>query len=258
MKPSTGVKGNKGFTLIELLVVVAIIALLAALLIPAIGMVRGQAKQAQCLNNLRQLGIGMQIYAGDNDGCVPAPQVPAPDSWGPPVMPYWGMWYGFIEPYLSKDIVGAPLYWCSAGSFTLKEVRAMGGAYAASSSYGMNTPNAFGSSKWYARQLAIVPRPDQTIALADRWGADNSGSPIASVYGAVDDPGHSGVVSGPRRPGLGSYSIRASHPNNSSTNKALGLVGVAFFSGRAHALRWQDSWDSANPWSKPNQWLGLY
>ena len=59
-----------GFTLIELLVVISIIAILAAMLLPAIGLVRGAAKSMRCLSNLRQLGVGVQAYANEWEGAV--------------------------------------------------------------------------------------------------------------------------------------------------------------------------------------------
>ena len=64
-------KCSKAFTLIELLVVIAIIAILAAMLLPALKTARDKAKKANCLSNLKQLGLSVHMYAEDNEETFP-------------------------------------------------------------------------------------------------------------------------------------------------------------------------------------------
>jgi prepilin-type N-terminal cleavage/methylation domain-containing protein len=60
-----------GFTLVELLVVIGVIAVLIAMLLPALGKARYQANMINCASNVRQFGLALQIYASENRGAVP-------------------------------------------------------------------------------------------------------------------------------------------------------------------------------------------
>jgi len=99
---------QRGFTLIELLVVIAVIAILIAILLPALGKAREVAKNAKCLSNARQMGLALTLYAQDNR------------SWYP-IVPFSSAAAAAMKaspPYLTDQWVRGGL----AGLFSLNQV----------------------------------------------------------------------------------------------------------------------------------------
>ncbi len=107
------------FTLIELLVVISIVALLVSLLLPAIGQAREAGLRTRCANNVRQMTLGITLYAGDEDGATPvlvdrhrAPRTTEfyADAW----MRDFGLeqWGGLGLLYRGNYIEGYQVYYC--------------------------------------------------------------------------------------------------------------------------------------------------
>ncbi len=93
-------RSARGFTLIELLVVIAIIALLIALLLPAVQSARGAARRNQCLNNLKQLGLGLANYESAQK-VLPPGYISGVDPSGADLGPGWG-WAAMILPQVEQ------------------------------------------------------------------------------------------------------------------------------------------------------------
>ncbi len=97
---------RRGFTLIELLVVIAIIAILIALLVPAVQKVREAAARAQCLNNLKQIGLALHNYHDTEKGFPPAAvYLGSSASWSV---------HARLLPYLEQNSLAAPINWNAA------------------------------------------------------------------------------------------------------------------------------------------------
>src|SRR5579884_2681998 len=94
------IRRSRGFTLIELLVVIAVIAVLIALLLPAVQAAREAARRAQCVNNLKQIGIALLNYEGSLH-TFPSGYVSNFDGQGSDTGPGWG-WAAMLLPQFEQ------------------------------------------------------------------------------------------------------------------------------------------------------------
>lgn len=182
-RPWPAREAGRAFTLVELLVVVAVLALLLAILMPALRGARVQAQRVQCLSNLRQLGTALQMYAADHRGRAMPLAYTTSDviGEGPPLY-WWGTndeagvdhSRGFTWMYLQSDLRAASVYECPAqpvGSYEFQ-----GAARAVTSTYGYNgyylSPPYASSWSWTIghrpwQNLDTIQDPSRVLAFAD-------------------------------------------------------------------------------------------
>jgi prepilin-type N-terminal cleavage/methylation domain-containing protein/prepilin-type processing-associated H-X9-DG protein len=140
----------RAFTLIELLVVTSIISLLIAILLPSLALARSQARRTVCTSNLRNIGLGVQLYAQENRSYPPA--------W----ISSTSRWMDLIKPYIPKS---SGVYLCPEDPVR----QAVTWDPTITLSYGINTFNFNGNATcfWYGVNPGAVKRPSQTIIFAD-------------------------------------------------------------------------------------------
>ena len=183
VKLCLGRSASAGFTLIELLVVVAIIAILAAMLLPALTKAKERARTTQCISNFHQIGIASAVYCGDFN-YFPAGLVPGVSQWDLSLSPYAG------SPNSDSMLTASnrsSVFVCPAAQVN-NAARQL--------NYSAN-PNVCKDERYGSLVLSTsVPRPAETILAADGiqyqpdgdaqamfWGVQNA----AARYISFDD-----------------------------------------------------------------------
>ena len=179
--------GRRGFTLVELLVVIGIIALLMSILLPSLNRARENAKQVQCLSNLRQVSLAIVMYTQNNKDLMPgAGEGPPQKKWD---WIYWDARTGnlpftnlnecALAPYLSQGGRMNPEYFRCPSDRAEEHISVYGGRYPYYFSYTMNCYLA-DNSRAYATGLSIsdpnrqknfksayIKRPSRKVLLID-------------------------------------------------------------------------------------------
>ena len=224
-------RSPRAFTLVELLVVIGIIAVLVAMLLPALARARDQAKMTRCMSNLRQLGIGVQLYRHHNRDYFP-PRI-------------------IFVRNMATGVEGAPVARQSVFSWTGKQGNLAGNVTVRD----MTTDKRY-INKYLAPNLQLFsefeyahcPSDDQAYV---NWGSSYSmahfgGNAANPIYSVVRDDVYSGAtmvndlsIRGSQVKNASVYAYAGDHPLVSKVFEVINLgIYDYFHGGKANRPRW--------------------
>ncbi len=220
-----------GFILIELLVVIAIIAILASILFPVFAQVRRNAMKADCISNLRQMGLAVAMYS-EEWRAYPL------HSWKEMGMPGY-RWMNALIPY-HKNTTG--LFVCKSAARPPANLDTSGQVYGYNYQYlgnGRARPGTVLTPMLLARE-SLISSPSQTVAIAESGGR-------RSLIGTAQEQSSGYAVDPPApHPSFGQFY----NPGDPSVPAARhGGANVAFCDGHIALMRMSDLYDDNSHWN---------